>query len=347
MSKRDILDEILAKKERIGHRELRAAAGLLQIRQNLERSDSDRVSRSLSVVAIVACVEVAARDAIALLIDSGTPYVERVGELLKGESRFSLDVVRAFQDRKVSLGEFVAHLLPISSLTQIIGYFDALLGQSVKHVLASIRIESEHVADKPANSQNSPVIGDIEAMMRGLAAAFEARHVVAHEASFDDVSEDDVRNYLAQAILFDNAIYEYIRQETDPTTYHSAWAETQEISVEATQSADRVKQLYGYLHRALESGQYGRPAANALALLQAAQTAFDNYVSAETQFQLALRTPISGHALRSIEAYIEKDLCDQRADVLREALNDSVGWAEIVKLRAGAASCISLLPNDR
>jgi hypothetical protein len=336
MSKRDILDEILAKKERIGHRELRAAAGLLKIKQSLERGNPDPVSRSLSVVAIVSCVEVATRDAIALLIDSGTPYVERLPDLLKGESRFSLDVVRAFQDRRVSLGEFVAHLLPVSGLPQITGYLDVLLGESVRHVLASLRMVSGYYVDDATPDQVRPlVVPDVEAMMGGLAAAFAARHVVAHEAGFDDVLEDDVRSYLAQAILFDNAIYEYIRQQTDPTTYHAVWAETLEASTQATESANRVKELCGYLHGALESGHYGRPEGNAAALLQTAQTAFEHYVAAEIDFQLALRTPISGHAHRNVEAYVEKELCDQRADLLRESLNDSVGWVELVKLRGG------------
>ncbi|HEX7151649.1 MAG TPA: hypothetical protein VF618_09195 [Thermoanaerobaculia bacterium] len=337
MSKRDILDEILAKKERIGHRELRAAAGLLKIKESLEDGRPDPLSRSLSVVAIVSCVEVATRDAIALLIDSGTPYVERLPDLLKGESRFSVDIVRAFQDRRVSLGEFVAHLLPVSSLPQITGYFDVLLGESIRHVLGSLRIASGYYAadDATADQVRPLVVPDVEAMMRGLAAAFAARHVVAHEAGFDEVSEDDIRSYLAQAVFFDNAIYEYIRQETDPTTYHAVWAETLEASVQATESANRVKELYGYLHDALESGHYGRPESNNAALLQTAQTAFDRYIAAEIDFQLALRTPISGHASRNIETYVEKKLSDERADLLRESLNDSVGWVELVKLRGG------------
>lgn len=338
MSKRDILDEILAKKERIGHRELRAATGLIQIKESLDGGLSDPVAMSLNVVAVVACIEVAARDAIALLIDSGPPYVDRVGDVLKNESRFTLDVVRAFQDRRVSLGEFVSHLLPISSLAHIMGYFDVLLGEPFRNVLASLSIGERYGsgAEHQQARERPRIVPDVELMMRALADAFAVRHVVAHEAGFSAVTADSVRNYLSQAILFDNALYHYVREVTDVTTYHFVWADTLESCMRAKHSIDTVGGVCNHLQTLLESGHYGRADSNAALLLQQAQAAFEQYAAAEVDFQLALKTPPTGHAYRNVEAYVEKQLNDQRADVLLEALNDAFGWVELVKLRGGA-----------
>jgi len=341
MSKRDILEEILAKKERTGYRELRAAAGLLKISDDLtHQMVASGIGISLQLVGIVACIEVACRDALSKLIDSGTPYVERVSELLKGEIRFTVEVIRAFEDKKISLGEFVTHLLPISNLAQINGYFDTLLGGSFRDTLSSIRGYPPHERatrrDLEGENELPLLVPDVDLMMVTLARAFAARHVVAHEAVFDSVSEQELREFLALAIVFDTA-FEYIRQSTDASTLWPVVADSAAAVTDATRTQDDMHSTYDRLFEILGDGYVESARPDTAELLATAQVSFERYADDEVAFQLAFRSPISGHAMRNVEACVTKRLAASRRETLVEALNDSFSWLGHVRLRGGGA----------
>jgi hypothetical protein len=68
-------------------------------------------------VGLVACTEGYFRMVIADLIDHGSPFRENAGKF--PNITFSLDTALALQKQSVSVGEFVAHLLPLSSLEDI------------------------------------------------------------------------------------------------------------------------------------------------------------------------------------------------------------------------------------
>ncbi len=333
MGKRDVLEEILAKRQRITDGEFRAASGLLQLSASADRGIPDEVSMSLHVVGIVACIEVAARDAMRKLIDSGDPYDERVGELLKGDIRFTLDIARAFHDRKVSLGEFVAHLLPISSLTQIIGYFDVLLGSPFQNILATVKhgqydSNNEHVS--------VAVVPDVDGMIRSVGRAFAARHVIAHEAGFTSISENELRDFLSSAILFDKALFEFLRHETGPEVWPSAQRDSLLAMRDAYEVSAEMHATCDTLAAILASGVFDGARSDAGELLRAAQTSFDKHVEDEVAFRLALYNPASGSAMHNIEAMVTHALCATRAEALKDALNTAIEWIEDTKLRSGA-----------
>lgn len=333
MSKRDVLQEILTKRERLPFGQLRAASGLLQIRDRIDRDASDAMAVSLHVVGIVACVEVAARDAIRQLVDSGDPYDQRVGDLLKGDIRFTLDVVRAFRDRKVSLGEFVAHLLAISSIDQMFAYFDVLLDASFRQSLVDLATDEGEVNAEPAAT---PLVPDVDRMMRAMARAFAARHVTAHEADFAATSKDDVREFLAQAVLFESALYELVRQCVGPMVGPSALQDSLVAMQHANESADELLTTYKQLVQILRSGHLDTTRPDVLQALDASQKAFDKYLGEEVSFRLAFHNPGSGNSMRAIEAWVTGAFSRQRNEDLKEAVSTAIELIEVSKLRSGA-----------
>ena len=331
--KRDVLQEILTKRERLPFGQLRAASGLLQIRDRIEHDASDEMALSLHVVGIVACVEVAARDAICQLVDSGDPYDQRVGDLLKSEVRFTLDVVRAFRDRKVSLGEFVAHLLPISSVDQMVAYFDGLLDSSLRQSLIDLSVDE---GEPNAGSLVTPLVPDVDRMMRAVARAFAARHVTAHEADFTATSKDDVREFLEQAILFESALFELVRQCVGPMVGPSALHDSLVAMQHANEIASELRTTYKRLVDILRSGLLDITRPDVLQALAASQDAFDKYLENEVSFRLAFHNPGSGNTMRAIEAWITAAFSRQRDEDLKEAVSTAIELIEVSKLRSGA-----------
>jgi len=332
MAKRDLLDEILSKRQRLTDGEFRAASGLLQIDASINRGPLDDVTTALHVVGIVACIEVAVREAIRKLIDSGAPYDDRVDELLKTDMRFTLDVARAFHARKISLGEFVSHLLPISNLSHVVGYLDVLVGSPILGVLAKVADDAYETGD---HAQNTPIIADVDNMMRSLASAFALRHVAAHEAGFA-ASQSELRNILANAILFDRALFQFVRQEAGPGATPSALRDSLAALAEANEIESQMRATYEKLHVILTSGEYDIARSDAGELLAASQDAFDRHLEAEVSFHLALYNPGSGNSMRSIEAMVTHRLCAQRTEWLDDAVDTTIGWLEQTKLRSGA-----------
>ena len=332
MTKRDVLQEILTKRERLPFGQFRAASGLLQIRDRIDRDASDAMAGSLHVVGIVACVEVAARDAIRQLVDSGDPYDQRVGDLLKSELRFTLDVVRAFRDRKVSLGEFVAHLLAISSIDQMVAYFDVLLDSSFRQSLIALADEGEANIE----SVSTPLVPDVDGMMRAMSRAFAARHVTAHEADFAATSKDEVREFLAQAVLFESALYELVRQCVGPMVGPSALHDSLIAMQHANEIANELQTTYNKLVEILRSGLLDTTRPDVLQALDASQNAFDKYLAEEVSFRLAFHNPGSGNSMRAIEAWATGAFSRQRNEDLKEAVSTAIQLIEVSKLRNGA-----------
>ena len=115
---RDLVQEIIETRER---NKAGAAKGELYIRLiALERAFENRATTNEELIryfpiALVACIESYFRTTIKELIDSGDPYVNNAGKLAE-KLKFDYDIVKAFQGKKISLGEFVSHMVSINNL---------------------------------------------------------------------------------------------------------------------------------------------------------------------------------------------------------------------------------------
>ena len=136
MSKRNYIDEILDRKQRL----LKGASREDQFRRRVHPLVKGfRVIKSLNksvdyrdewlkygVIGYMACVEGYFRVLIADLIDAGAPFSENVANFK--DLKLGVDSVIAIHSKKITLGDFVANLLPLNNFQDIANNLSVILG---------------------------------------------------------------------------------------------------------------------------------------------------------------------------------------------------------------------------
>lgn len=145
-----------------------------------------------SAIGYIACVEGYIRLLISDLINHGDPYLTRIRDLK--DIKFTADTVVAIQKKKIKLGEFVSHLLPLNGFADINSHLSALIGEDYKTLYLS----------KPCSEFNTDTIGDVfPDHIGGLSKLFELRHLYAHElATKEKVPVREIENIVGSAAMF-------------------------------------------------------------------------------------------------------------------------------------------------
>jgi len=202
MTKRNLIEEIVSKHARLhkrgsrielfnrrvhplvkGFRELLAAPAETPYRQEWLK---------YGAIGYIACVEGYFRLLIARIIDSGDPYVSRITNLK--DVRFTPESVVAIYKKQVTLGNFIAHLLPINGVSDINSHLSALLDTDyIKHYLA-----------QPLSQWNPNPIGQVfDKEMARLEKLFKLRHLYAHElATKEKVPVKEMEHLIGAAASF-------------------------------------------------------------------------------------------------------------------------------------------------
>jgi hypothetical protein len=297
---------------------------------------------SLFLIGLAACLEVAIRDAIRKLIDHGSPFIDRISQF-KDVLRLDVDVGRALHDRKISFGDLVSHLLPVSNLEQIYSHFSILLGADFRQVLTDARefVEptiSELLGDEPGENETEkpeselepsdsarPLlpIADVEDLMASLGRLFRARHIAAHEADFELISSDDLHGFFRTAEVFIHALDEIVSQIIEPNMPRTGMGMSLVASKEASKAHQEMQELEAKLLGLFAQQEIiltGTDDASEISAFKAAQEAFEKHVDAEVAFELARVGTISGNGMRMLEAQTLKEFCDFRIKRLRQAI---------------------------
>ena len=189
MARRDLLNEIIKKRTRhpADVTRLRLFNTRLDslkqvIMQLLEQSSPESTEANVELsryfpVALVACIEGYFRIAIADLIDKGSPFIERVPKLR--DVSISVDAAVAIQVKKASLGEYVSHLLSISSLEDVNRALGTLLELDFLETLLSSQFD---LFDGEPPVQLDEVRSDFILAVKEL---FQIRHMLCHEFAPD------------------------------------------------------------------------------------------------------------------------------------------------------------------
>ena len=180
MSKRNYIDEIIAKKSRTHKRGSRLDIFSRRVHPLVEGFRKIKSYKSsvtwrnewlkYSAIGYIACVEGYFRLLIADLINYGDPYMSHVPDMKN--IKFSAESVIAIHSKNISLGEFVAHLLPFNGVADINAHLSTLLGTDyLKYYL-----------NQQVSSHNSKTIGEVYPdEMKLLENLFQLRHLYAHE----------------------------------------------------------------------------------------------------------------------------------------------------------------------
>jgi hypothetical protein len=135
MGTQDRVGEIaeIKQRENRGHEYLSSTLKSLQRQWSRDNARADS-NPDFYVIRAVTVLEVFARRNVAALIDQGEQYVNRAVELSK-HFKIDLALVRAIHGRTITIGDVVAHNVPLNSFGQLIGYFDTLLGKPIRPLL--------------------------------------------------------------------------------------------------------------------------------------------------------------------------------------------------------------------
>ncbi len=179
MRKRDIVEEIVSKRKRLGRRKdpaglvdtrlfsLFLAVDSLQRMPKKERDLKQEMIRYISV-GLVSCLEGYFRLMIRRLIDHGSPYRQNAVKL--DELRIDLPTITRMEAAKITVGEIISHLVTISSIDDINRHMSTLLDTSYFAALRPMPI---------------PRMGTFEVAhpraWETLTSVFQDRHVACHE----------------------------------------------------------------------------------------------------------------------------------------------------------------------
>jgi len=346
VTKRDLISEIQAKKLRFPDYH-QASFRLFYLQHGFDQYEKTTTQagpiHSLFLIGIVACLEVAIRDAIRKLIDHGSPFIDRISQFKDG-LRLDVNVGRALHDRKISFGDLVSHLLPVSNVEQINSHFSVLFASDFRQVLTDAREfvepsipellgddlgdETEQPeADLESGDSARPLlpIPDVGDLMASLGRLFRARHIAAHEADFELISSDDVHGFFRTAEIFIHALDEIVSQIVEPNTPRTALGMALVAAKEAGKAHNQMKELEKKL-LSLFSGQEiimtGTDDASEIEPFRATQEAFEKLVDAEVAFELARAGMISGNGRRMLESQTLREFCEFRIKRLQRAVDD-------------------------
>jgi uncharacterized protein YecT (DUF1311 family) len=209
-AKRDYVAEIQDRRMRVGTPNNIA---LMFARQGtllgeLDKADdlSDELIRYFPI-AMVACLETYTRAMVQELVDAGPPFSERIDAF--ENVRLEMSTMTAIHGRRITLGELIAHVLPVNSLEDIKRSIGTLLGADLIEVVKNARDRWKISVEREADE---PIVQDIGAIIRGVEWTFRLRHMYAHEfPASGSINRDLIDESVRAAATFLTAADEGIR----------------------------------------------------------------------------------------------------------------------------------------
>jgi uncharacterized protein YecT (DUF1311 family) len=211
MTRRNRTQDILDVKRRDAHWNWFGPYGLENLqRQWLKNRQSKACTPDFYVIRTVTLLGVFTRRNLADLIDHDRRFTDRAIELSR-YVKIDFALIRDIQGRTITLGDILAHSVPVNSFGQIVEHFETILERPVRPLLETTvdRWETE-VRKMP----RAPIVDDYEALARCLTRLFEVRHILSHEAPREAVyDQSEIDEFLANAVRFVKAMHEILMFE--------------------------------------------------------------------------------------------------------------------------------------
>jgi hypothetical protein len=153
-------------------------------------------------IGYIAALEGYLRLLIGDIIDSGSPYTENI--LGFKDIRFDISTVIAIHSKKVSLGEFVAHLLSFNNIEDINSNLSILMGFDFLDELKNRQL--------PSSSET--IIQAFPDIIKNIIGAIELRHMYCHElATGVKVEPMELEKLVGSVALFAMLIEEIVAEK--------------------------------------------------------------------------------------------------------------------------------------
>lgn len=164
-------------------------------------------------VALIACIEGYFRLAIKDLIDVGDPYLSNA-ERPASSLKLDFSLLRAVHGKAITVGELVAHGIPLSRLDHVENAITCLIGTGF---LQALRTTTDRWAHEVRGEPVGPILGDSDQVFSDVARTFELRHIICHEiASAYEIETDEVARCFQSCVAFLRAADEFISEALHP-----------------------------------------------------------------------------------------------------------------------------------
>jgi len=186
MSKRDYISEIISKKERLKKRSPRwnQLSKRLVMLISLKQFANQYTRRNKSIhkelpkyfpIGFVACIEGYFRLAIMDLINHGKPFSDNAKKFK--DYKFTVEHIIALQEKKVSYGELISHLLPLNGLDEIESTMSLIMGKSFLKELINTKTGNDEIF----SGKSLEEVGKSNKLISDINKLYELRHIFAHE----------------------------------------------------------------------------------------------------------------------------------------------------------------------
>ena len=164
-------------------------------------------------VALIACVEGYFRMAIKDLVDAGDPYLSNA-ERPASAAKLDFSIIKAIHGQANTVGELVAHVIPLSRLDHIESALTGLIGTPF---LQALRTTTDRLALEIRGEPSSPILADPDQVFFDVKRTFELRHIICHEiASAYEIGTNEVARCFQSCVAFLKASDEYISETLHP-----------------------------------------------------------------------------------------------------------------------------------
>ena len=201
MKKRDLIQEIKSIKSRAEFNDrYDFSSRLNDIEYALEEFISfngDYNNELLKYIPIstIACYEAFFRSATKEIVDFGKPYSDNVADFNQSKNvKLDFEVVSAIQTKILTVGEFVAHIIPFNNFDDINSNLKILLGKDFLNELKSykkkVSFENKDYSDQEFKEKINEIIASV-------IRTYELRHIFCHEfATNIKIDKDEIlRNF--------------------------------------------------------------------------------------------------------------------------------------------------------
>ncbi|GAA4242222.1 lysozyme inhibitor LprI family protein [Winogradskyella damuponensis] len=185
MRKRDYIEEITSIKDRSkfpGRFELMARLHAIDsIIYNLTDDNSIKNKETLKYIPIatVACFESFLRSIVAELIDKGEPYNQNVIKFNQSANiKFDFNIVTAIQKKKISVGDFVSHILNCNNIKDFCSNLSIL---TQTDFLEELKKFKPRQLEKPTIDIAEKFKKNHSRILESIDYVFRLRHIFCHE----------------------------------------------------------------------------------------------------------------------------------------------------------------------
>jgi uncharacterized protein YecT (DUF1311 family) len=177
---RELIDQIIEVRERrqFNHTMSELFSRLSTLEIAFEKRDvTNQELLKYFPVALVACMEGYFRLAINQFIDEGQPFLDNASELISN-IKFDFDVVKALNEKQVTVGELISHHISLNNLAQIQSNISKIIKRDFLKELGSTCSRWEY---EVLGKEKAPILQDSDQVYKSVSRTFELRHIICHE----------------------------------------------------------------------------------------------------------------------------------------------------------------------